>query len=64
MKDAAAEKQFMDMLPKAMMKQLHISFNDRVCMLAHIFRVRGHHYLEAYEATYANLWNKMRYKED
>jgi len=37
------------------------SFTDRVCMVAYVFRVRGHHYLPGLDELYTRLWRKCRY---
>lgn len=41
--------------------KLHLRqhFTDRVCIVAFVFRARGHHYLDAYEELYQRLVEKV-----
>jgi len=47
-----------------MRKDIRTTFADRVCMVAFMFRARGHHYMDSLDAVYANLWKKCRYSEN
>jgi len=40
------------------------SFTDRLCLIAFVFRARGHHYLDTYEELYVRVWRKCRYEMD
>jgi len=40
------------------------TFTDRVCLVAFVFRARGHHWLDTYRELYSNIWNKCRYKPE
>lgn len=41
-------------------KELRKSFVDRVCMVAFVFRARGHHWTVDYDALYARVWGRTR----
>lgn len=45
-------------------KDIKETFVDRVCMIAYVFRARGHHYIDQYQDLYVRLWDKCRYKPD
>ena len=51
-------------LTAAVRKTLRETFTDRVCLLAFVFRSRGHHWTADYEALYEKVWRKMRYTPD
>ena len=36
------------------------AFTDLVCLMAYMFRVRGHHYLDDMNETYTKLWDKIK----
>jgi len=40
------------------------TFTDRVCLVAFVFRSRGHHYMNDYEEIYQRVWDKCRYGND
>lgn len=35
-------------------------FTNIVCMIAYLFRAKGHHYLATYEGDYNRLWDKVK----
>jgi hypothetical protein len=37
------------------------TFFDRVCLVAFVFRARGHHYTDDYQDLYERVWTKCRY---
>lgn len=45
-------------------KKLLKRFTDAVCMVAYVFRARGHHYMDTYEEVYDRLWKNMKYTRD
>jgi len=45
-----------------LVKSLTKLFTDRVCMVAFVFRARGHHYTQNYQELYERVWEKCRYK--
>lgn len=45
-------------------KGLRERFTNMVCLVAYIFRVRGHHYMDGFDAKYSALWRKCLYNED
>jgi hypothetical protein len=51
-------------LTEAVKKTLRMKFTNMVCAVAYIFRVRGHHYMEGFEAKYAQIWRRSLYEED
>lgn len=42
-------------------RKLTLTFTDRVCMVAFVFRARGHHWMDSYADLYNRLWMKCRY---
>jgi len=42
-------------------KEIATTFTDRVCLVAFVFRARGHHYTADYEDLYDRIWKKCRY---
>jgi hypothetical protein len=37
---------------------------DRICLVAFVFRTRGHHWLDNYQHIYQRVWEKCRYSND
>ena len=48
-------------LTKQMRQDMSETFTDIVCAIAHVFRVRGHHFMPAYQSIYENIWSRCRY---
>jgi len=44
--------------------EIRINFTNMVCMVAFVFRARGHHYLPTLEDLYKRLWLKALIGED
>lgn len=51
-------------LPVDVRLALRAKFSNMVCCVAYMFRVRGHHYLDEFQARYSALWRKCLYQED
>lgn len=45
-------------------KNIKETFVDRVCLVAFVFRARGHHYTNEYQDLYTRVWRKCRYKPE
>ena len=41
-------------------KKLTSNFSNIVCVVAYVFRSRGHHYLPDFDTVYGSLWEKCR----
>jgi hypothetical protein len=54
-------KPIRDVLTKDIIHDVSTTFYDRVCLVAFVFRARGHHYLPDYQQLYSRVWNKCRY---
>lgn len=63
-KDVFEPKAIRDVLTDAVQKSIAETFTDRVCLVAFIFRSRGHHYMDSYEQLYGKIWQKCRYGDD
>jgi len=42
-------------------KDVGTTFYDRVCLVAFVFRARGHHFTPDYQTLYDRVWRKCRY---
>jgi hypothetical protein len=49
-----------DNLAKVNIPKLTSYFTDLVCLVAYVFRARGHHYLDSYEELYKRIFEKTR----
>jgi len=54
----------MKYLTKDVVEFIVHTFTDRVCLVAYVFRVRGHHWTEHLEELYKRIWDKCRYPAD
>lgn len=52
---------FMTLMTDDLRKKIRETFTDRICLLAFVFRVRGHHYMNSFEELYVRVWGKCRY---
>lgn len=52
------------MLTAQVRKGIQDIFVDTICLVAFVFRVRGHHYMAEYESMYNRIWQKMRFTDD
>lgn len=59
--DNAAANALYDAVPRV---DLRKKFTNMLCCVAFMFRQRGHHYLQDFEARYNSLWRKCLYNED
>lgn len=41
------------------MASMRVMFTNVVCLMAYVFRTRGHHYMDAYSEIYNRLWDKI-----
>lgn len=48
-------------LPNAVKQRIRETFTDRVCIVAFVFRARGHHWTELLEELYTRVWRKTRH---
>jgi ribonucleotide monophosphatase NagD (HAD superfamily) len=48
------------LLTEAVKADIRDTFIDRVCTVAFVFRVRGHHYIADYQSIYDRVWRKTR----
>jgi hypothetical protein len=60
-KDTPTFDAIMAELPDQRRKEIAKTFTDRVCLVAFVFRARGHHYLDQYQELYSRIWQKCRY---
>lgn len=51
-------QRFRAVMPEPVRTQLRVWFSDMVCMVAYMFRVRGHHWLADMNDKYQDLWRK------
>jgi len=43
-------------------REIRLQFTNMVCLMAYMFRIRGHHWLDDYEDRVEDLWMKCLYK--
>jgi hypothetical protein len=63
-KEYKALNSFMAYLTPEIRKDIKDTFVDRVCLVAFVFRARGHHYTNEYQDLYTRVWGKCRYKPE
>jgi hypothetical protein len=54
-------REITDSLTAQDMQDIRETFTDRVCLVAFVFRSRGHHFVPAYQELYQRIWTKCRY---
>lgn len=52
---------FLKLATEDQLTTLRLTFTDRVCLVAFVFRTRAHHYTDDLLPTYANVWAKTRH---
>lgn len=50
-------------IDRAVAKRLRSQLSDLVCVVAYMFRARGHHYAEGYDETYNRIWKGTVFSE-
>jgi hypothetical protein len=62
--NAAAPFNAIVLLTAPIKARLRAKFTNMLCCVAYMFRIRGHHYMDGFNAKYAALWRKCLYEED
>lgn len=45
-------------------RRVRTTFTDRVCLVAFVFRARGHHWMDSLEDLFQRVWRKTRHPEN